>query len=141
MNSLGVTRINFEFTIYFVNSVWIKYLLREFTTYSLSLSWYHQDLTWFFTNSLWIHFRLREFAIFVAKMPWIYSVSRLYYEFIVCFAYSLWIRYRLREFTMNSLLIHLVFQEFAINLLVVLGFTLNFPSSRINYEFTLFIAD
>ena len=86
-NSLNVSWVNYEFTIYFANSLWI-----------------HS-----FFNSLEIEFRFWEFAIYVAKIPWVH------YEFTCCFPNILWIHYLFRGFTMNFLGISRICFEFTIN--------------------------
>ena len=124
LSSLGV-----EFTMnslsnreLIINSVSVQ----KFTTYYANTQWIH-----YFANILWIYYLFGELT----------SISEINHQFTIDSANLLWIRFVYCDYTLDSLLIHLVFQEFTINLLVVLRFTLNLPSSRINYDFTLFIAD
>ena len=57
LNPLSLSRIHFEFTISFANSLWIYYLFREFTLNLLSFSRIHFEFTIFFANLLWITLR------------------------------------------------------------------------------------
>ena len=149
MNSLSISLIYYEFTIYFANILWIHYIFREFTIIhfrianllwkyfvfrvytknSLSISQIHHEFILFYTNPLWIQFRFSEFTIFMANSLWIYLVFRD----------SQWIYHLHRKFTLdshntiNSLLIlrihyySLSNREFTLNWLIF---------SRIDYEFS-----
>ena len=89
LNSLFVSQINLEITIFFcgitmnslwnryettMKSIWIHFLLRDFSLSSLSFSRIHCEFTIYFENSLWIHYLFREFPMNSQ------SDSRFYYE-------------------------------------------------------------
>jgi len=108
-NSLSVSRIHFESTIFLekplwiryetiLKSLWIHYLLSDFSLDSLS----------FFANTLSVLRINLESTIFSAKPLWIryeFAMKSLWnhFEFTICFAISLWIHYLFREFTLNPL--------------------------------------
>ena len=105
MNSLFVTRNQYEFIIFVPNwlwmdysfhqKLWIQYLFRETTINSLSFSQKHYqplsllrinyDITLCYEYSLLIHHRFRDLS----------SISLIHHEFIILF----------RKFTLNSLFI------------------------------------
>ena len=95
MNPLSVPWIQLESTFYFViyyeftkycgNSLWIRYLFREFPMKSQSSSRFYYWFTFFFAKSLWLHYLFRDFAI--------------------CFVISLWIHYHFLEIIINTLFI------------------------------------
>ena len=68
-----------ELTINLANFLGIHYLFREFTWNSLL----------FLANSIWIQFLFHEFLFH--EFLFSLSVSRLHYEFTICFAYSLFL--------------------------------------------------
>ena len=102
------SRILFEFTISFANSLWILYLYREFTINSLSIWQIHHGS-----------------IIFSAELTLnSLSLSRIHYGFInlsridpelLFFANLLWILNLFREFTMNSLIFSRILFEFTIS--------------------------
>ena len=136
MKSLSVSWIHFESTVFckitmdcqitidfficyakslwihyfFVISIWMHYLLHDFTSNSSCLSQFHYlflefpmdslspsrnhlKSTMCFVISIWIYYLLREFT----------RNSSSFREFTICFANFLWIHYRLRDFSLNSL--------------------------------------
>ena len=78
MYLLLVSRIDYEFTSVFANSLWIYHLFREFTKDLLSYLRIHYEFTIFFSNSLSIHYLFREFTIFFANSLWIYYFRLLH---------------------------------------------------------------
>ena len=119
---LDVSRIHYEFTIYFTISLWIHSLFREYTINSVSFSQAHFQFT--IESRIYCEFPnnfaiILNLTIFFANLL---SISRKCLEFTICFAITLWIHYRFREFTMNSLLlfgnsllIYLLYYEFTFN--------------------------
>ena len=76
-----------------MNSIWIKYLFREFTMNSLSVSRIQLNLLLFSC----IRFLLREFTLKPLSFP------RMHYKYKICFANSPWIHFPFFGITMNSL--------------------------------------
>ena len=74
------------------DSIWIRYLLREFTSNSLFVSRIHFQ----FTNYLAMHYLFRKSLLIH------YFFSRIYIEFTIYFAISLWVHYFFCESTLNS---------------------------------------
>ena len=128
---------------FFAKSIWMHFLFREFTLnpfcFARSL-W----INYLLRVSLWIHYLSRELTICFGNSPWIHLlflqnhykfewrwicypfhcntvnslfISRIFYEFTICFANLLWINYPFREITVNSL-----------------------SFSRISYKFTTYFA-
>ena len=124
INLLYVSRIHYEYPIFFANSLWSSYFFSRT----------HYELTIYFANILRIHYPFREFtmnslviswftekslsfsrihfeSISVSRIRYLFrentmnfqSVSRLHYEFTIYFADSKWIHYPFREFTIHSL--------------------------------------
>ena len=167
LNSLSSSWISYGFIICFANSPWIHYffvisiciyyLLREFTihgfTISLAISlWIHSlffEFTICFAHSRWIHNLLRNHHDFPIKSLWNHreftifftialgvhhffanspSVSQIFYEFTICFTILLWIHCLFREFTLNPL-----FSQITMNSLSAsqfpFEFTILFPKS------------
>ena len=104
---------------------------REFTGNSLSISricYFFAKILWIYhlyANSLWIHHLFREltlnplFCEYTMNILSIrkyavdsISISRLYFEFTICFANILWIHYLFREVTMNLLYFSRMSSEF-----------------------------
>ena len=114
LNSLSVSRINFELTIFCTNSLWIHYQFRKFTMNSLSFSSFDYILHWFTMNwlsfpakTLLIRNLCREFIIFYANSQWIREKT----IFTIFFAKSLWIHTLFRKFTVNSLSVTRIYYE------------------------------
>ena len=79
MNSRFISRINYEFTIFFANSL------------SISLKYISVSR---------IHY---EFSIFFLQIHYKFTIdSRICYKFTIYFANSLLIHFIFREFTINS---------------------------------------
>ena len=112
MNSLSVSWIQFEFTIFFANKLCIHYLFREFTVNFLCDSQIHYESINCFANSQWVQFlRINfEFTIYYANSLWFHSLTREFamnrylfwnslfvFEFPTCFTNSLWIHIPFRE--------------------------------------------
>ena len=72
VNSLYFLRRHYELTICFANSVLINLLFRELIMNSPSISRIHYDFT---MNSLGVSRIYYEFTIFFAKLLWIYMVK------------------------------------------------------------------
>ena len=89
-NSLYITLINHEIIIVLTTQLFIDFLFQEFTIY--------------FANILWAHYLLRKSTIFLPNQH-VYiiflensqKISRIHYEFTVCFGNSPCIDYRFRE--------------------------------------------
>ena len=122
---------------FFSKSLWIHYLLRDFTRNSSSFSRIRElpmnslsslnSLSFpriFFTNSLWwIHYLFCDFTL---NSPTYYQN---HYECNNLSAKLIWIHYLLRDFTMNSLYVSrihpkfIVFRQITLNSLSALCFT------------------
>jgi len=155
-------RVHSEFSIFFVNLLWIHYMLGWFTLKPIIT----------FANSLWIkciHYLLREFTMAQLIFPILtlnlLILSPIYSQSIIFFANPLWIHYLFREFTRKSLFfreftiffanslwlhyffaywlwIHYLFREFTRDSVFFRKFTLNLLSlSRIHYLFREFTGD
>ena len=131
--SLGVSRINYEFTVCFGNFFMnpslsfsrIYNIFGESTMNLLGVSGSDYKFTIFLENLLWIHCRFREFTmhsfpvsrircLFFEKTMNSLSVSQIHYEFSIFFA--------------NISRIHLLFREFIIyyaNFICYVMITLN----------------
>ena len=110
---------NYKFTICFVISLSIHYLLCEFSLNLLSFSRNHLQSTFFreiTINSLYVSRVQRESTILFAELRLIFyafhfitvntlSALRFFSESTIYFVISLWIQYQFRDFTMNSLYI------------------------------------
>ena len=59
-NSLFISRIHFQFTVFITKPTMIHYLFGEITNDWLTISWIHYEFPIFFANSLWIHNLFRE---------------------------------------------------------------------------------
>ena len=99
-------QVHSEFSIYFVNLLWIHYVLGWFTLKPIIV----------FANSLWInciHYLLREFTrdplIFRVLTLNLLFLSRIHSQSIIFFANPLWIHYLFA----NSLWIHYLLRQFA----------------------------
>ena len=170
-NSLSISRIHFQFNIFFrdalfslihnefpdlfANSLRIYSVFaeltsnslscREFNLISLSFSPFHFKFPLFFANSLRIHFLFRD------SISNSLSSSRIHFEFFFFFANSLtipfeFITYELTICFANLFLIYYIFRRFTLDSLRIFyllrEFTLNSPTiSRMNTEFTLFFAN
>ena len=153
MNFLSFTWMHYEFTIFFVNLLWIYSFFREFIMLSFSvyrgfsrnsLSWVlllmYSDFTW---RRIWREEKGN-------KLPYLSTLSLYIKNRTKCYANSLCIHLRFREsvgyfekipkinylfnnkFTdcfMNPLCIYYLYREFTMNLLSI---------SRSYQEFTLF---
>ena len=119
------SQIYYGFTIFLANSIWIYYLVFEFTICSRI----NHKFTSCLENSVWINYLFR--AVTMNS----YGLSRIYYEAIVFFANSLWMYYVFRELTIISLSdsrIYYPFLEFTKNSLSV---------SVIHYRFDIFFEN
>ena len=119
--SLYISRIQYEFALYFTNKLWIYYLFHGFTMNLLSFARINYDCT-IFWRIQWIFY---EYTVFIANLIRIIRVFR------DITSYSLWNYNFLREFTLNSLSIlriHYLWRDFTIN---------SFGVSRIHYESTI----
>ena len=121
----------------------IHYLFRKLSMNSLSASWFLFESTIYFVISLWIHYLFREFPMNSQ------STSRYYYEFTILIAKSLCSHFLFRESTFNtlsdsrnisliSLSVSLIHYEIAIYFVKSLKSTI-FP--RINSEFIIYFAN
>ena len=88
MNSLDVSRIHYQFTVFIVNLVRIPVMFRWFSEFS-----------WCLANILRIHYLVCEFTINLL------SCSRIYYFFTIFIVDSSRNHLVFREFTMNSIYI------------------------------------
>jgi len=130
-------RINFEYTIFFANSLSIDYLIREFNSSSFFLSRIQFEFTSHSLSFLRIDFELFTCFVNLLRNHYLFreiifnslSCSRIQSDNLVFFGISLQIVYLFREFNSDPLfLIHYLVPEF----------TLNSQSfSRIYYEFTI----
>ena len=130
-NSLSISRVQNEFTIYFASSKWIHYLFRDFKMNSQSVSRIHFEFL-IFANSLLIHHLFRE----LKKNS--LSISRYHYEFT---KNSLWIHYLFREFKINSISFSWIQNAFNISFAnskwIHYFFAISLSFSRIHFEFTM----
>ena len=126
MNTLYILGINSEFTIYFVNFLWINNLiLLWFNIYFANSIWidllssiFFANSLWntiFFGNSLWIQYVCHKFTICFA------NGRRIHHEFTIFFKFTLFFANPLSSFNSLSfsrihylLLIHSLFREFNI---------------------------
>ena len=153
LNSWYVSRIDFEFSIVFANSLLIHFLsliLYKFTTYFTTLlytlnpqshSWFYYEFT-ITKNSLCIHYLLHDFtrnSWFVREFtlnPLFFS--RNYYELTIFFAISLLNHNLIPEITMNTLFFaesiwfHSLLRDFPMDSLTV---------SRIHFESIYFLPN
>ena len=123
IDPLSFQRIHCEFTISYVNSLWIHNLCREFTIESLSSRRIHDEFIIFLVNSEFIYYFFREatiYPLFFSPISLLFreitlnslSISQIYYEFTlfprltIFVAQTLTIHYLCRELTMNSSWIH-----------------------------------
>ena len=126
LDLLSFTRNHGEFTIIFTLSMWIQYLLCDFTPNQLSISRFHYELT---LSSL--------------------SVSRISYKFTICFAILLWIHHRFCEITIESLFILWIYyipkiilvDSAWINYFFLESFLNSISISRTQFASALFIAN
>ena len=117
IKSLKIYHFFREFTVCLANSLWIHYLLRnfslislffpEFTFNSISASRFEYEFTISFANSPGYHFFTRNHQLmnslcFCEINMKSLSTSRFHYKFIVCFENLHWIQF-FRQITMNSL--------------------------------------
>ena len=117
-NSLSYSRIKYQFTV-FAKTLWIPYLLREFTMNLLRVSRFTMNSLSFSQNNykLTICFAIliRIHLMFPAFTMNSVGVSRIYFQFNIYFANSLWIRFVFRESTLDLLSIswiHCLYREF-----------------------------
>ena len=82
----------FELIIHSAYSLWIQLWFREFTVYSLCFPRNYYKLTLYFASLM------NKGQSTVKK-----SISQIYLEFTICFAYLLWTHYFYCELIMNSL--------------------------------------
>ena len=69
MNSLSFSSIKFEFTICFVNRLWIFDHSRKFAMNSLFISWIYNKLTIYLANILWNYQLFRNLTLFWQVWP------------------------------------------------------------------------
>ena len=97
-NFLSLSRILYDSTWWFANSVWFYLIFREFTISLLFFrsftikSLIYNEFTIFLANSSWIQCLVREFTTFYANIPWIHNLPR---EFTTIFCLN-------REFSTTS---------------------------------------
>ena len=145
------TRIQFEFAIFFANSLFVSRIHFQFTNYLA--------MHYLFRKSLLIHY------FFFANLHWIYYLFcdfimssllflRIHFKFRICIADSLSIHFRfrefisnwlslsriqfeflfLREYTFKSIWIHYLFREFTFN-------ELSISWIHFHFKFTIFFAN
>ena len=121
IDPLSFQRIHCEFTISYVNSLWIHNLCREFTIESLS------------PNTRWIHFsELRIYLLFF---------SRSDYLSIIFFSNFITISRNHSEFTINFANLLWIYSLSAIDYLCRANTNDRLSLSRINYRFTIGYAN
>ena len=111
MNSISISRIQNEFTIFLTKSLRIHYLFRESTMNTISLSRLQNDVTIFLTQSLRIHYLFRESKIYSISRSRIRNKFTIYYvnslQLSISFANILWIltsrKFTARKLPMNLL--------------------------------------
>ena len=74
LNSLSDTQIHYGSILFFVNSLWFQYQIRELTVNSLSSKRIHYGLIIFFANPLWIIMISLQFSITIYFL----SVTRIW---------------------------------------------------------------
>ena len=122
-NSLSVTRVHFESTIWFGKPLWIRFEI------TMKRFWNHYEIAIFLAI-----FPLRDFtmnSLSVSRIHLESTFSPNQYERTICFAIPLWIHYHYCGFTMNTLLfsrIEFLFREFRMNSL---------PVPRLLFQFTI----
>ena len=117
------SRNNYEFTVYFANSLWIHafsftlFRYYEKTMDTLLISQIHFKFTILYPKSLWLHYLRPEINLnSLSASPNNLKSSlfrRNHYDFTtflenhykpaICFRIFLWIHYLFRDFTLNSL--------------------------------------
>jgi len=110
MNSLSLSRFDFEFTFFEFTFFWIHFLLH----YEFFL--FRDLIPYKFPNCSWVHYLFRELT-----MNWL-SFSRIHYGLTILFEIWLWIHYQIINSTINSLSLLSIHGEFTI-------------FSQIRYEF------
>ena len=127
INSKSITHMHREFTIRFLESLWIHYLFREFTM------------------KLYREFGLNQFSLSLPFNP--LSPSAIYYENTIYLAILRWTHYNFRWFTINSLSVSRMKYEFTIfsriDLKSNIVFVNSLSFSSIHYlfrEFTIYFT-
>ena len=115
LNQRSLSRIHFESTISFVNfrqihfwsfpnSLWIRYLFREYT----SIHYFFREFTIYSLSFRQIHYLFSGL-----NLSW-FSFWRRNYKFTTCFTNNPWISYIFDEFTLNQLSFSQINYEFSI---------------------------
>ena len=130
LNFLFLSRIHYEFFIFFANSLSIHYLFGEFTMAPLIFRVFTLNLL-FLSR---IHY---QFTICSRTHYESINFPRIHFEFTIFFVFTLWIHYLLRQFVTLSVsrLIHYFFRKFSLYLLSLREITMDPISFR---EFTIY---